>query len=268
VLGKRFPTPRSSHMERGDLSPLLIQSCDKSQHSRMRLYIGLFLPAYTNRQPRASRSTTRASRCLLGLLVLFCLACAMAGCRRGGRPGVLVIAAESPPRGFDPRFSTSFQTSARIMQLIYDTLLVKNEKFEFAPSLAERFEESEDHKIFTFHLRAGVKFHNGKSLTASDVKYTFDSLLSPRLKSPIRGAVDKITSLEAPDPYTVIFRADEPFYSFIGNLPAIGIIPEGAGVEIINSPIGSGPYRFVSYNEGDAVQLQSNPDYWGGAPGI
>src|SRR2546425_2093482 len=124
-------------------------------------------------------------------------------CHRGGEPGTLVIAIEVPPRGFDPRFSTTFQTSARIMQLIYDTLVVRNEKFEFVPSLAERFEESEDHRTFSFHLRQGVTFHDGRALTSADVKYTFDSLLSPALRSPIRGAVDKIASIDAPDPLTV-----------------------------------------------------------------
>jgi peptide/nickel transport system substrate-binding protein len=146
--------------------------------------------------------------------------------------------------------------------------VVKNEKFEFVPSLAERFEESEDHRTFTFHLRPDAIFHNGKPLTSADVKYTFDSLLSPALKSPIRGAVDKISSIDAPDPFTVVFHAREPFYSFIGNLPAIGIIPEGAGTEMISAPVGSGPYRFVSYQEGSAVQLEANSSYWGGAPNI
>jgi peptide/nickel transport system substrate-binding protein len=192
----------------------------------------------------------------------------LASCRRGGKPGTIVIAIEVAPRGFDPRFSTTFQTSARIMQLIYDTLVVKDERFEFVPSLAENFEESADHQTFTFHLRAGVTFHNGKPLTSSDVKYTFDSLLAPATKSPIRGAVDKLSSIEAPDPLTVVFRAREPFYTFIGNLPAIGIIPEGAGMELINSPLGSGPYKFNSYSEGDVVRLEAYRDYWGGAPNI
>ena len=205
--------------------------------------------------------------CLL-LSVILLLALPTTGCRRGGVPGTLVIAIEVAPRGFDPRFSTTFQTSARIMQLIFDTLVVKNEKFEFVPSLAERFDESEDHKTFTFYLRRGVMFHNGEQLTSADVKYTFDSLLSPALKSPIRGAVDKISSIDTPDPLTVVFHAREPFYSFIGNLPAIGIIPDGAGTETINSPVGSGPYRFVSYNEGDAIYLEANAAYWGGAPNI
>jgi len=190
------------------------------------------------------------------------------GCRRGGEPGTLVIAVEAPPRGFDPRFSTAFPTSARVMQLIYETLVIKDERFELVPSLAERFEESEDHKTFTFHLRRDVTFHNGKRLTSSDVKYTFDSILSPEMKSPLRGAVDRIQSIESPDPLTVIFRAREPFYTFLGNLPAIGVIPEGAGLEIIDRPVGSGPYRFVSYKDGQAIQLEANLDYWGGAPNI
>ena len=202
------------------------------------------------------------------LLFVLLIIIPLVGCQRGAEPGTLVIAIEVAPRGFDPRFSTSFQTSARIMQLIFDTLVIKNEKFEFVPSLAQRFEESEDHRTFTFHLRSDAMFHNGKPLTSADVKYTFESLLSPALKSPIRGAVDKISSIEAPDPLTVIFRARVPFYSFMGNLPAIGIIPEGAGTEMISSPMGSGPYKFVSYQEGSSVQLEANPSYWGGAPNI
>jgi len=217
-------------------------------------------------ESRRLRHQLLSAFCLL--LSSLLLALPNAGCRRGKERGNLVIAIEVPPRGFDPRFSTGFQSSARIMQLIYDTLVVRDEKFEFVPSLAEKFDESADHQTFVFHLRSGVMFHDGRPLTSADVKYTFESLLSPALKSPIRGAVDKITSIEAPDPLTVVFHAKEPFYTFIGNLPAIGIIPDGAGTEIINSPVGTGPYRFSSYNEGDSVRLEANPDYWGGAPGI
>ena len=204
----------------------------------------------------------------LVLLAAAMLVASTAACKRGGEPGTLVIALEAPPRGFDPRFSSTNGISARVMQLIYDTLLVKNENFELVPSIAEVFEESEDHRTFTFHLRSGVTFHNGKSLTSADVKYTFDSLLSPALKSPIRGLLDKISSIDAPDAQTVVFHAREPYYTFIGNLPVIGIIPEGAGTEMNESPIGSGPYSFVSYTEGDVVRLEANGNYWGGAPNI
>ncbi len=222
----------------------------------------------TPQHPSMFSGITQKARACLSLLVIILSIIPMTACSRGGEPGTLVIAIEAPPRGFDPRFSSTNGISARIMQLIYDTLVVKDENFEFAPSLAESFEESPDHKTFTFHLRAGVTFHNGRPLTSSDVKYTFDSLLSPALKSPIRSALDKIIAIETPDPATVVFRAREPFYTFVGNLPAIGIIPEGAGTEIIDSPIGSGPYRFVSYTEGQPVRLESYPNYWNGTPAI
>jgi peptide/nickel transport system substrate-binding protein len=221
----------------------------------------------TNRQVRKKRAAGTGRPFLILCLVL-CAVAVDTGCKRSSASDTLVIAIELAPRGFDPRFSTSIVPSARVMQLIYDTLVVKNEKFEFAPSLAERFEESNDHLTFTFHLRSGVNFHNGKPLTSRDVKYTFDSLLWPELRSPIRGAVDKIASVDAPDEHTVVFHAREPFYTFVGNLPAIGIIPAGSGPELIDSPIGSGPYRFVSYSEGQPVRLEANPDYWAGAPGI
>src|SRR5256714_2911359 len=212
---------------------------------------------------RLFRDCLLPTACCLLLLMLLPLA----GCRRGAESGTLVIAIEVAPAGFDPRFSTGNGMSARIMQLVYDTLVVKNNVFEFVPSLAERFEEAADHQTFTFHLRQGVTFHNGKPLTSADVKYTFASIKDPATKSPIRGSVDKITRIDAPDSQTVIFYAGEPF-DFIGSLPAIGIIPEGAGAEQAAAPVGSGPYKFISYNEGDAVHLEANADYWDGAPTI
>jgi peptide/nickel transport system substrate-binding protein len=212
-------------------------------------------------------------RSILPSLLILSLLLPLAGCRRGGQPGTLVVAVEAAPAGFDPRFSTGNGTSARVMQLIYDTLVIKNNQFEFVPSLAERFEESSDHQTFTFHLRAGVTFHDGKPLTSADVKYTFASIKDPATRSPIRGSVDKISAIEAPDSQTVIFRASEPF-DFIGSLPAIGIIPQPPDdkpqlyKDQSSAPVGSGPYRFVSYNEGDAIHLEANPNYWDGMPAI
>ncbi len=215
-------------------------------------------------QLRPVKATAR----VLILLVAALLAMAGGACRRAAEPGTLVVAIELPPRGFDPRFSTTIIPSARVMQLIYDTLVTRSADFEFVSWLADRYEESTDQKTFTFYLRPGVTFHDGRPLTSADVKYTFDSILDPATQSPIRGAVEKIETIEAPDPLKVIFRAREPFYTFIGSLPAIGIIPEGSGSENIESPVGSGPYRFVSYSEGDMVRLEANESYWAGPPSI
>jgi peptide/nickel transport system substrate-binding protein len=217
-----------------------------------------------------ARSFFRTSfRCWLLPVTLAALALLpQIACLRGGKPDTLVMAIEAPPRGFDPRLNTVNPYSARIMQLVYDTLMVKDEHFDFVPSLADRFEQSADGTVIIFHLRPQILFHNRKLLTSADVKYTFESILSPAMKSPIRGSIDKLSSIDTPDPLTVVFHAREPFYTFIGNLPAIGIVPEGSGPEIINAPIGTGPYRFVSYAEAEPVRLEANPDYWGGAPAI
>ena len=215
-----------------------------------------------DRPPHSTKSPLRIF--LLAILTLGLLF----GCIRGGKPGLLVIAIEQPPRGFDPRLSSGNSYSARIMQLIYDTLMIKDEHFDFVPSLADSFHESPDHTVFTFHLRPGVKFHNGRPLGSEDVKYTFESILDPAFKSPIRGSLDKIASIDTPDPATVVFTAREPFYTFAGNLPAIGIVPAGSGTSISDSPIGTGPYRFLSYSEADGVRLQANEEYWSGAPRI
>jgi peptide/nickel transport system substrate-binding protein len=201
-------------------------------------------------------------------LFLFFALIPASGCIQRGLPGTLTIAIEQPPRGFDPRFSSGNSHSARVMQLLYDTLVTKDHQFDFVPWLAESYEESDDRSIFTFRLRSGVKFHSGKPLTSADVKYTFETILSPSLKSPIRGLLDRIIAIETPDPLTVVFRSREPFYSFIGNLPAIGIIPDGAGAEIIDSPVGTGPYRFVSYREGEPIRLEANSEYWDGGPSV
>src|SRR5262249_7770764 len=163
---------------------------------------------------------------ILGLTAII-VACPLGACLRGGKPGLLVIAIEQPPRGFDPRLSSSNSYSARIMQLIYDTLMVMYKHLDFVASLADDFKDSPDHTRFTFHLRPGVTFHNGKPLGSQDVKYTFESILDPAFKSPIRGTLDKLSSIDTPDSSTVVFIAREPFFTFVGNLPAIRKILDG-----------------------------------------
>ncbi len=224
-------------------------------------------PAHLRSKTSSRNDRSLRLKLIIALSVLMTSVLPSAACRRGGEPGTLVVAIEAPPRGFDPRFSAGNGISARIMQLVYDTLVVKNDNFEFVPSLAS-FDPPTDFKTFTFHLRPDVKFHNGKPLTSADVKYTFETLVSPALKSPLRAGFDRITSVDTPDPLTAVFHTSEPFYTLIDNLPAIGIIPEGAGPDIINNPVGSGPYKFISYSEGQPLKLEANADYWGGAPKI
>src|SRR6185369_9784850 len=141
----------------------------------------------------------------------------------------LVVAIESVPKSLDPRLGSTDAASARVHQLAFDTLLRKNEHFDVVPHLAESFEQSPDAKTFTVHLRPGVTFHDGHELTSEDVKYTFDSIRSPELKSPVASAFNRLESIETPDARTVVFHAREPYYTLAGDLVATAIVGKGSG---------------------------------------
>ena len=168
------------------------------------------------------------------------------------------------PISLDPRIGTEAQ-SEHLHGLIYDSLVAHDEQMTIIPDLAEKW-ETPDPQTYVFHLRHGVKFHDGRAFTSADVKFTFDSILSGAVLSPKRGTFPMVKSVEAPDAYTVIFHLSEPFSSFLWNLtrPGIGIVPAGSGKEEARHPIGTGPFRVVSMTQDEEVVLERNPDYFGG----
>jgi peptide/nickel transport system substrate-binding protein len=189
------------------------------------------------------------------------------GCAMDGDGDTLVIAVEAAPRSLDPRLGSIDGVAARLHQLVFDTLVRKNERFEIVPHLANSFEQSPDAKTFTFRLRPGVTFHNGQPLTSADVKYTFDTIRSPELNSPVRAAFNRLEAIEAPDDLTVVFRARESYYTLLGDLVAIGIIAQGTSETQKDRPVGTGPFRVVDHTE-QTVDLEANPDYFSGRPQV
>lgn len=192
------------------------------------------------------------------------LGCSSCSSITGG--DAVVIAVESAPKSLDPRLGSIDSVSARLHQIVFDSLVRKNDRFEFVPHLAESFTRSDDAKTYTFKLRAGVKTHAGKDLTSADVKYTYESIASPDLKSPVAAAFSRIASIETPDPLTVVFNCREPSYGLLGDLVAIPVIADksGDGGAI---PVGTGPFRVVEAGE-QAVELEANAGYFLGAPKI
>jgi peptide/nickel transport system substrate-binding protein len=177
--------------------------------------------------------------------------------------GVITLAVLSSPNSLDPRIGSD-ETSQRIHTLIYDYLLALDDRLRVVGGLAESWEQT-DPTTYIIRLRKGVKFHDGHELTADDVVFTFGCFIDPNFVSPRKGAYRSLKSVEAVDPYTVRFTLKEPFGSFPINL-VMPVVPNGAGPELRDHPIGTGPYRFVSMAVDDNVQLAANPDYFRGRP--
>ncbi|HLL74447.1 MAG TPA: ABC transporter substrate-binding protein [Pyrinomonadaceae bacterium] len=168
--------------------------------------------------------------------------------------------------------------SERYRQLMYNSLMKKNERLDYVPELAESAQPAPDGLSVTLTLRDGVKFHSGKPLTSADVKYTFDQLLrpdSPSPKSPsfFEGTGDArqpfITAVEAPDARTVVFRLRKPWLELYANMLPVGIIPEGSFETLEQAPDGTGPFKFVAQNRGErSVDMAAHEEYWEGAPNV
>jgi peptide/nickel transport system substrate-binding protein len=200
------------------------------------------------------------------VLTAFTLLASVLSCSHKADPNTLVMLIESSPANLDPRIGVDAQ-SERIDNLIFDDLLSRGDNFDVAPGLAERWEIS-DPLTYVFHLHHGVRFHDGRPLTARDVKWTFDSLLTGKIRSAKTSTYRFVDRIDVPDDFTVLFRMKEPDAALLWNISdgAIGIVPYGSGSEIANHPIGSGPFKFVSAETDKEVIIERNDYYWGEKP--
>lgn len=202
-----------------------------------------------------------------------------AGSGSKGAAGVadtITFAQGADPRGLDPAYVDDGE-SAKIMCNIYDTLLNYDvETCEVVAGLSEMPEISEDGLTYTFKLREGVKFHDGTDCDAKAVMASIERQLEPNrtedmpYASFVFGAEDSgsgIESMEAPDATTLVIKLRAASTPFIKNMamalaaPVVAPSAFEAGTSL-EQPVGSGPYKFVSWSKGENVVLEANEDYW------
>jgi peptide/nickel transport system substrate-binding protein len=177
--------------------------------------------------------------------------------------GTLTIAVPDEPPGLDPTTSPA----AAIARIVYNNLLeglVKlNMQGEIVRALAERYTVSTDGTAYIFTLRRGVKFHNGRPLTADDVKFTLERDLDPNTGHPHRAYYEDIQAIQVIDTRTVRIALQKPNAMFVFNLARANsaIIPKEEVERLKSHPIGTGPFQFSEWVRGDRITLTKFKDY-------
>jgi peptide/nickel transport system substrate-binding protein len=193
------------------------------------------------------------------------------------RPVTLVIAINGDPGAMNPAVTTSGNTHP-VTDQIFNGLVGLDEHLNPVPELAERWSIEDEGRTYRFTLRRGVQWHDGQPLTSDDVRFTFERALL-KYHARTRAALESLlVSVEAPDRHTVLFRLKHPYGPLLQRLDVVeaSIIPQHvyASQDLLagdaaRHPIGTGPFRFVSYAPGDRVVLERNPAYFRqGLPGV
>lgn len=188
--------------------------------------------------------------------------------------GTITIGALSDPVQFLPTHSSD-TASGDIEDIIFNQLVRIDEEIVIQPELAKDWDISDDGLTYTFYLHEGVTFHDGEPLTAEDVEFTYNVFIDEDYTGPRGGYFRALEEVEALDETTIEFRLSEVDARFLANV-GFGILPkhilDGVAAEDLeeheftSDPIGSGPFVFDEWVDGQHVQLTAYEDYWEGAP--
>ncbi|GGA21680.1 MULTISPECIES: glutathione ABC transporter substrate-binding protein [Psychrobacillus] len=182
----------------------------------------------------------------------------------------LIIARLSDAENLDHQFMSTINAASVTHGKVYEGLVGRDKSSEFVPLLAESWKQISD-TVWEFSLREDVTFHDGEPFTAEAVKKTFERLLDPNVGSPRAGALSMVQEIKAVDDHTVQFILTEPYAPLLSILAGheSGIISPKAierfGKELINEPVGTGPFRFEHWKPGQEIVLVRNEEYWGSA---
>src|SRR2546425_5171498 len=218
----------------------------------------------------------RCHRTLITVVALAVLvALAPVGAVQAGAPprrgGPVSAARRTAPPSLDPHQESTFAT-LQLVAPLYSTLPQSDPYAspKIIGDAASEWKISPDALTYTFKIRQGIKFHDGSALTAADVKATYDKLVFPPegVRSVRQNAYSAVTSIEAPDPSTLVFKLKHASASLLDNLasPWNVIYPKKYLDKDPNyfkaNVVGSGPFKFKSYTRGSTFEGERNPDYF------
>lgn len=201
------------------------------------------------------------------LLLAAMLAIMAAACDRAQRaipPNYVAVDIPVSPISLDPRIASDAM-SERICELIYSSLLRIGRRGNWTSDLATSFERPAPLTI-VFHLRHGVRFSDGRPLTARDVVFTYASVLDPATLSVKRAGLAELASITAPDDYTVVMTTRRPYAPAL-EMARLGVVPSGSpppGHDGNSAPPDSGAFELLSFSRDERVMLARNP--WRAAP--
>ena len=172
------------------------------------------------------------------------------------------------------RINPAMDEHGEINLLLFNGLTAHNGENEVVPGLAKRWEYDEDSCTYTFYLEEGVQWHDGQPFTASDVKFTIEAVMDPDNGSENAPNYEDVEEITVVDEYTVSFKLAAPNVAFLDYM-ALAVLPQHllAGEDMqesafFRSPVGTGPYKLESWEEGQAIVLTRNEAYFQGVPGI
>ena len=186
----------------------------------------------------------------------------LAGEAAAQAPARLVVQSTAEPPGLDMTATPATATSGIVFYNVQESLVKVDRHGKLVPSLAERWHTA-DNRNYTFFLKKGVRFHNGRELKAADVKYCFERALNPETKHPYAKDYEAVGDIIVKDDYTVTFALKTVNANFLQNVARAGaaIYPREAVDTLKSHPVGTGPFRFEEWVRGDRVVLVKNGEY-------
>lgn len=184
-----------------------------------------------------------------------------------GTPGgTLRVGVQGDPAELDPAL-VILDAASLVIDMAYEGLVHADASLRPQPRLATSWTISDDGTIYTFTLRQGVTFHNGRPFVADDVVYSLNRVMDDTTASPWKDYASSIATIEAPDDATVVITLSRPDASFLSSLcrRGLSIVPREeveANGDLKQTMVGTGPFTFVEYVPNSIVRFEKNPSYW------